>query len=122
MNWKLDDSRPIWPQLKEQLIVAIVAGEYVMGGSFPTVRELAEDAGVNRNTMQRALSELEHDGFVTTNRTAGRFVTTDEGLVIKMKESIAKQNVERFIREMEAIGYNADDVINMINERGEEDK
>ena len=112
MNWKLDDSRPIWPQLKEQLIVAIVAGEYVMGGSFPTVRELAEDAGVNRNTMQRALSELEHDGFVTT----------DEGLVIKMKESIAKQNVERFIREMEAIGYNADDVINMINERGEEDK
>ena len=122
MKWKLDDSRPIWPQLKEQLIVAIVAGEYVMGGSFPTVRELAEDAGVNRNTMQRALSELEHDGFVTTNRTAGRFVTTDEGLVIKMKESIAKQNVERFIREMEAIGYNADDVINMINERGEEDK
>ena len=122
MNWKLDDSRPIWPQLKEQLIVAIVAGEYVMGGSFPTVRELAEDAGVNRNTMQRALSELEHDGFVTTNRTAGRFVTTDEGLVIKMKESIAKQNVERFIREMEAIGYNADDVINMINERWEEDK
>ena len=122
MKWKLDDSRPIWPQLKEQLIVAIVAGEFVMGGSFPTVRELAEDAGVNRNTMQRALSELEHEGFLITNRTAGRFVTTDEGLVVKMKESIAKQNIERFIREMEAIGYNADDIIKMINERGEEDK
>ena len=122
MEWKLDDSRPIWPQLKEQLIIAIVAGEYNMGGSFPTVRELAEDAGVNRNTMQRALSELEHDGFVTTNRTAGRTVTTDEGLVTRMKESIAKKSREKFIKEMAAIGYSADDVVKMIKERGEEDK
>ena len=122
MEWKLDDSRPIWPQLKEQLIIAIVAGEYNMGGSFPTVRELAEDAGVNRNTMQRALSELEHDGFVTTNRTAGRTVTTDEGLVTRMKESIAKKSIEKLIKEMAAIGYSADDVVKMIKERGEEDK
>ena len=116
MEWKLDDSRPIWPQLKEQLIIAIVAGRFQMGGSFPTVRELAEDAGVNRNTMQRALSELEHDGFVITNRTAGRTVTTDEGLVARMKEQIAMQNIEKFIREMEAIGYDADDIVKMIQE------
>ena len=122
MEWKLDDSRPIWPQRKEQLNIPIVAGEYNMGGSFPTVRELAEDAGVNRNTMQRALSELEHDGFVTTNRTAGRTVTTDEGLVTRMKESIAKKSIEKFIKEMAAIGYSADDVVKMIKERGEEDK
>ena len=93
-----------------------------MGGSFPTVRELAEDAGVNRNTMQRALSELENEGFVITNRTAGRTVTTDEGLVLRMKEKIAKQNIDQFIREMAAIGYSADDVVKMIKERGEEGK
>ena len=122
MEWKLDDSRPIWPQLKEQLIIAIVAGRFQMGGSFPTVRELAEDAGVNRNTMQRALSELEHDGFVITNRTAGRTVTTDEGLVARMKEQIAMQNIEKFIREMEAFGYDADDIVKMIQERGVEKK
>lgn len=122
MEWKLDDSRPIWPQLKEQLIIAIVAGRFQMGGSFPTVRELAEDAGVNRNTMQRALSELEHDGFVITNRTTGRTVTTDEGLVARMKEQIAMQNIEKFIREMEAIGYDADDIVKMIQERGVEKK
>jgi GntR family transcriptional regulator len=119
LEWKLDDSRPIWPQLKEQLIIAIVAGRFAMGGPFPTVRELAEDAGVNRNTMQRALSELEHDGFVITNRTAGRTVTTDEELVAKMKETIAMQSIEKFIHEMEAIGYDADDVIRMIKERSE---
>ncbi len=122
MDWKLDDSRPIWPQLKEQLIIAIVAGRYPMGGPFPTVRELAQDAGVNRNTMQRALSELEHDGFVMTNRTSGRTVTTDEGLVEAMKTKIAMENIDRFIREMEAIGYDADDIVQMIKERGEEDK
>ena len=122
MEWKLDDSRPIWPQFKEQLIIAIVAGRFQMGGSFPTVRELAEDAGVNRNTMQRALSELEHDRFVITNRTAGRTVTTDEGLVARMKEQIAMQNIEKFIREMEAIGYDADDIVKMIQERGVEKK
>lgn len=122
MEWKIDDNRPIWPQLKEQLIIAIVTGKYPIGGGFPTVRELAEDAGVNRNTMQRALSELENDGFVVTNRTAGRTVTTDEGLVIKMKETIARQNIEKFILEMAAIGYSEEDVIKMINERGVENK
>ena len=122
MEWNLDDSRPIWPQLKEELITAIISGKFVMGGSFPTVRELAEDAGVNRNTMQRALSELENDGFVVTNRTAGRTVTTDEGLVKRVKEKIAKQNIEKFIEEMAAIGYGADEVISMITERGGEEK
>lgn len=118
MEWKLDDSRPIWPQIKENLIIAIIAGRFAMGGPFPTVRELAEDAGVNRNTMQRALSELEADGFVVTNRTAGRTVTTDEELVNTVKEKIAKQNIDQFIDEMAAIGYEADDVISMIKERG----
>ena len=118
MEWKLDDSRPIWPQLKEQLIIAIVAGKYMMGGSFPTVRELAEDAGVNRNTMQRALSELENDGSRRNEQNGGgETVTTDEGLVTRMKETIAKQSIEKFIKEMAAIGYNAEDVVNMIKER-----
>jgi DNA-binding transcriptional regulator YhcF (GntR family) len=122
MGWNLDDSRPIWPQLKEQLMRDIVAGKFEMGGSFPTVRELAEQAGVNRNTMQRALSELENEGLVITNRTAGRTVTTDEGLVAQMKEKIAKENVERFIEEMASIGYDEKDIIVMLQERGVENK
>lgn len=122
MEWKLDDSRPIWPQLKEQLVSAIVAGKYPMGGSFPTVRELAEDAGVNRNTMQRALSEMENEGLVITNRTVGRTVTTDEALVKQMKQAIAKKNIERFMKEMQEIGYGVSDVVKMIEERGVADK
>ena len=119
MEWNLDDSRPIWPQLKEQLLREIIAGRYAMGGPFPTVRDLAEDAGVNRNTMQRAMADLEADGFLITNRTAGRVVTTDENLIGEMKRKLAEQNVEKFIGEMEAIGYTAEDVVEMIKEKEE---
>ena len=119
MEWNLDDSRPIWPQLKEQLLREIIAGRYAMGGPFPTVRDLAEDAGVNRNTMQRAMADLEADGFLITNRTAGRVVTTDEKLIGEMKRKLAEQNVEKFIGEMAAIGYTAEDVVEMIKEKEE---
>ena len=119
MEWNLDDSRPIWPQLKEQLLREIIAGRYAMGGPFPTVRDLAEDAGVNRNTMQRAMADLEADGFLITNRTAGRVVTTDEKLIGEMKRKLAEQNVEKFIGEMASIGYTAGDVIEMIKDKEE---
>ena len=118
MKWILDDSRPIWPQLKEQLMRSIIAGNYQMGGPFPTVRDLAEEAGVNRNTMQRALSELENEGLIITNRTAGRTVTSDEELIARTKEKLAKEILKKFFGEMEEIGYNEEDVIKLVNERG----
>lgn len=122
MGWNLDDSRPIWPQLKERLMKDIVAGKYEMGGPFPTVRDLAEEAGVNRNTMQRALSELENEGMVITNRTAGRTVTTDDKLVEDTKAAIAADNVGKFMDEMAALGFSADDVIDIIKNKGVNNK
>lgn len=123
MEWKLDDSRPIWPQLKEKLKKDIVAGKYPTGGQFPTVRELAEDAKVNRNTMQRALSELEGDGLLVTNRTAGRMVTTDEALIRECKDEIAKGNLQRFFEEMQALGYDELDTFELMKQEiGGKDK
>jgi len=122
MGWNLDDSRPIWPQLKEQLMKDIVGGRYVMGGPFPTVRDLAEEAGVNRNTMQRALSELESEGLVITNRTAGRTVTTDAELVAETKAAIAADNVGKFMDEMASLGFSAEEVIDIIKKKGVENR
>lgn len=119
MEWNLDDSRPIWPQLKEQIMKAIVAGQYEMGSGFPTVRDLSAEAGVNRNTMQRALSELENEGLLITNRTSGRIVTEDEELVKEMKEKIAMESISRFIEEMASIGYGPENIIKMIEEKGD---
>ena len=72
MNWNITAGRPVYVQLVEQLELALVAGEFPPGSRIPPVRELAADAGVNPNTMQRALQELESRGLLQAQRTAGR--------------------------------------------------
>ena len=114
MEWKIDDSRPIWPQIKEQLMRDIVAGKYPMGSPFPTVRDLAEDAKVNRNTMQRALSELENEGLVITNRTSGRTLTMDENLIKLTRGKIAKEKIVSFRQEMEDMGFTMEEIISLM--------
>lgn len=81
MEWKLTDSRPIWQQLTEQITLRILKGEYPPGGRLPAVRDLAVQAGVNPNTMQRAMAQLEQDGLAVGSRTAGRTVTEDTAVI-----------------------------------------
>ena len=78
MEWQFRNDSPIYTQLTQRLTQAIVAGEFRPGERLPSVRELAVEAGVNPNTVQRALSELERDGLVFSQRTAGRVVTGNE--------------------------------------------
>ena len=80
MEWKLNDDRPIWLQLAEQMTRRIITGVYPPGSKLPPVRELAAEAGVNPNTMQRALAQLEQDGLAKADRTAGRLVTQDTAI------------------------------------------
>ena len=100
MQFKLEGSRPIWQQLAEQLTVRIVTGMYPAGSHFPTVRELASEAGVNPNTMQRALAQLETDGLVTTNRTAGRTVTDREEVLSEMRRHLALERTEEYLNDL----------------------
>lgn len=116
MSWNFDDSRPIWPQIKEKLMKDIVSGKYEYGSPFPTVRELAQEAKVNRNTMQRALSELESEGLIITNRTSGRTVTTDTKLFAEIKNDLAKGYVEQFLDETTSLGFSFNQIISMIKE------
>ena len=104
MEWKLDDSRPIWMQLEEQLTRRILSGWYKPGEKLPTVRDLAAEAGVNPNTMQRALTQLEKDGLVYAERTTGRFITKDKELIGKMKRKLAEELIDAFMKQMESIG------------------
>ena len=76
----IDDSRPIWIQLVDDFRLRIVTGAWVPGTRIPSVRDLAADTGVNPNTVQRALAELDRSGLTTAERTAGRFVTADTGV------------------------------------------
>ena len=105
MDWKLTGDRPIWMQLKEQITQRIILGEYPMGSRLPTVRELATEAGVNPNTMQRALAELETDGLAESNRTAGRLVTTDAAAVERIRSRMAGKCIDDFYEGMGQLGY-----------------
>lgn len=105
MSWKLDNDRPIYLQLLQQLIVKIVSGEYKPGDRILAVRELAAEAAVNPNTMQRALAELESIGLVVTQRTAGRTITTDVQLIDSRRKALAISQGEVFLQAMKKLGY-----------------
>ena len=89
MNWNITAGRPVYVQLIEQLELALVAGEFPPGSRIPPVRELAADAGVNPNTMQRALQDLESRGLLQAQRTAGRTVTANDTVLQALRRKRA---------------------------------
>lgn len=105
MEWELDDSRPIYLQIVEQLEFRIISGAYEIGEKLPSVRDMADEASVNPNTMQRALSELERTGLIYTRRAVGRFITEDTDLIKEIKEEFAKRQVDIFFSNMNKIGF-----------------
>ena len=120
MDWTFRTDAPIYTQLYEKLTLAIVSGGYAPGERLPAVRELAVDAGVNPNTVQRALSELERDGLVYTQRTAGRFVTEDAERIGKERLRIAEERARDFLGAMEELGYNRIQTVMLLEKmRGE---
>lgn len=112
MDFSIQGSRPIWQQLTEQLARRIITGAYPLGSRFPAVRELAAEAGVNPNTMQRAITQLETLGLVTTNRTLGRTVTENAEALEEMRR-LAVECTENFFREMGALGYSRGEAADM---------
>ena len=114
MNWEFNNDRPIYTQIVEQIKLFIVSGEIAAGSKLASVRELAADAEVNPNTMQKALSELERDGLVYSQRTAGRFITEDLSMIEQVKTQIASQQVKEFLQKMEHLGYSKQTIIQLI--------
>lgn len=112
--WEFSDDRPIYIQIMEQIQLRIVSGTYVTGEKLPSVRELAAEASVNPNTVQKALSELERTGLIFSQRTNGRFITEDIDMIKNMKNNLAKEQIAIFLNNMEKIGYNKDDTIKLI--------
>lgn len=96
MPWILDSDRPIFIQILERIRMNIISGKYQPGEKLPSVRELAAEAAVNPNTMQRAFAELERAGLVYSRRTSGRFITEDQEMIETLKADIAKEKIKLF--------------------------
>ena len=116
MPWNLDPQRPIYAQIIERVQLDIVTGHYAPGSRLPSVRELAAQAAVNPNTMQRALSELEGSGLIYAQRTSGRFITEDEKLLKKMKMDLATEHIHQFFEQMHHLGFSDEETLELIRE------
>ncbi len=114
MSWKLDSDRAIYLQLIEEIQMRIVAGFYQPGSKLPSVRELAAEAAVNPNTMQKAFSELEGSGLIITMRTSGRMVTEDTTMIQDLRKKLASEEVKLFFEKMRQYGFNNQEIVNLI--------
>ncbi|MCQ5129362.1 GntR family transcriptional regulator [Butyricicoccus faecihominis] len=115
MQWQLRGDRPIYQQLMEQLTEQIVSGVLGAGDKVPPVRELAAEAGVNPNTMQRALADLEREGLLYTNRTSGRYVTEDKKMIDSVRERIAADRIAEFLSGMNQLGFTKEQIIALLD-------
>lgn len=111
MSFTFDNNLPIYLQLVNEIKINIISGKLKAGERLPSVRELALQNQVNPNTMQKALTELEDMGLIYTERTNGKFVTTDSDLIKKHKKEYALLLAQNFLNDMEQIGLNNEEAI-----------
>ncbi len=106
-----DNNTPIYLQLQHIFEKKIVSGDLRPGDQMPTVREIAVQYGVNPNTVQRALTELEREGLAFSRRTSGRFITEDDDVIKQKRHHLAQQLMAAFISNMTAFGYTFDELV-----------
>ena len=116
MEWQIDNNKPVYIQLVEQLKMKIISGEIELDSKLDSVRNLASDAMVNPNTMQKALAELERQGFVYSKRTSGRFVTDDKDLIDTERKKLVKENVKKSLETLINLGYTDEEIISLVKE------
>jgi GntR family transcriptional regulator len=117
MEWNIKGDRPIYAQLVDQIKHFIVSGRLTPGSKLPSVRDMAQDASVNPNTMQKALSLLDEEGLVLPQSTMGRFITRDLALIERVRSTIATERMQALIRELLSLGYSPDEILSICNER-----
>ena len=110
MSWTFDNNKPIYLQIMDKIKLQIVSHKLEPNQQLPTVRELASEAGVNPNTIQRALSDLEREGFVYTKRTAGRSVTEDLDLILQSRKQLSEEQLQQFVTGMVEFGYEKEEL------------
>jgi GntR family transcriptional regulator len=116
MPWELKSDRPIYTQLMEQIELMIFSGVYPPGSKLPSVRDMAQEAEVNPNTMQRALAKLEEDGLIITHRTSGRSITEDARMIERAKTKLAQKQITEFLEKMQMLGFEQKKILTIISE------
>ncbi|GAA1586809.1 HTH-type transcriptional repressor YtrA [Leucobacter aridicollis] len=114
---QLDDSRPIWSQLVDEFRRRIASGEWPTGLKVPSVRELALELGVNPNTVQKALGEVDRLGLTLAERTAGRFVTSDEAAIAAARGALAAAQAGALVATARGLGMTLPETVQLLTHR-----
>jgi len=122
MGWNFSDGSPIYLQLCAIIKGRIASGAYAPGDKLPPVRDLALEAGVNPNTVQRAYAELERDGLVNAERTSGRFVTTDTNEIAALRSSLSSGFIGELFKNLRELGLTDDEIRSAVQNWGYSDK
>ncbi len=121
MKWNFSNDKPIYSQIIEQIKLLIISGALSPGSRLPSVRDLAAEAGVNPNTMQRALAELERTGLIYSQRTTGKFITENTDIIELTKVHTADRKIKAFLADMSTLGYSKQEIAQLIKNYREEE-
>ena len=114
--WNFTNDKPVYAQIIDEIMLRIASGVYKRGARIPSVRDLAEEARVNPNTMQRALAEIERSGYIISLRTSGRFITEDSELIAQLSDQRADEVIGSFCETIRKIGISPEQAIEMIHQ------
>jgi len=117
--WKFNSETPVSKQIAQRIRLEIVNNKYALGEQFPSVRAMADESGVNPNTVQKALTFLEDEGLLVVKGTVGRFVTEDESIIARTKKQLQESYVRRMIKEAKALNISHKELIAIIEEMGD---
>lgn len=115
--WNFNNDKPVYIQIVEEIKIKIITGEYTAGQRIPSVRELAEEARVNPNTMQKALAQTEREGLILSMRTSGKYITNDTEKINSLKSETAEKETDSYLQKMFKLGFNQNEIIDIISER-----
>lgn len=113
--WEFNNEKPVYVQIMDEIKARIISGAYQAGQRIPSVRELAEEAKVNPNTMQKALYETERQGLIFSMRTSGKYITNDKNIISELKSDTARTESEIFINKMIKLGFTKDEILTIIS-------
>ncbi len=117
MEWDFKDGLPINTQIIDIMTARIAAGVYRPGEKLPSVRDLAVDAGVNPNTMQRAMAEMERKGLVFSLRTSGRFITEDMRILGELRDQLARRYFGEFRMKLKDLGMDDGEIQDFVRKQ-----
>lgn len=113
-GWEFDSSQPIYLQIASEIAKRISSGVYKPGDRLPSVREFALEAGVNPNTMARALASLEQRGLIVTERATGKFVSTQRSVLMELKQELIADTISQCVQALEQIGLTQEEIVSAV--------